>query len=447
MFDRLGVGVLAVALASCAGPGEGLPAVEDGGPVYRSLNGRFPKIPACIDDAFEGRKTDPAEVDAALASVGPLLDELARATRAIRCTWTYDRPPSIADEYPLDFVFNAAKPLVIRGRRRIRSGAVGAGLEDLAVLSKFGSDLSQDRWLIGHLLGLICQYWACDELRTWIRSGPLETSRLREMDEHLRLLLGRFPTFNARLRHEKEMSLSLLEGIRDLGVDEVVRRVAKDKSEPKEPHPIMTLWEEWLRKTLSKDLDRVRETVSRRWDVLLAPFEQEVRLPLNSQRLAEKVAEVKAGGRELSRRMARTALGAGAGEEQATMDLADLLFRLWFPSSEKAVENHAKVRLVLEMTALSCRLELHRTTFGRYPENLKEAGKNPSDPYDGTVLRYRRIATPEGEGYVLAGAGPKNDAETRIRVLAEECKFDPDLFEKKGYENAEFYTFGVFRRR
>jgi hypothetical protein len=56
------------------------------------------------------------------------------------------------------------------------------------------------------------------------------------------------------------------------------------------------------------------------------------------------------------------------------------------------------------------------------------------------------VVSADGEGYVVTAAGPKADAEQRIRVLAEECGFDKVLYERRGYGDTDFFTFGVLRR-
>lgn len=442
------LGMWAVSLLSCAPEA---PRPEGGdleaAPLYRGLNGRFRQLPEIVRHAFDGDSTDAAALGAQVDAYAPQLEELARASRAARCTWTYPQPPSLSDEYPLDYVLSAARLLVVRSRIRIHEGRIPAALEDLITLSRFGSDLTQDRRMIGRLLGLICHAWGCFEFRDWIRDGRLGRSALERAREHYDLILSRYPRFQTWLRWDKELGLPLLEELRDEGIREVIRRVAKESPGKEESEPIVELWEGWIRATLRRDFERTKERISARWDELLVPLEAELSLPQNERKLSFRLEEMRQGSRALAERMARSALGAGSGEEQALKDVADLLFMLWVPALDKVTLNHAKVRVLLEIAALGCRLELHRLDAGVYPDELGELTREPDDPFVNAKLRYRRIVQPGGEGYAVASAGPRGDAASRIRLLADTCGLDMDLFEQKSEREAENYTFGVFRRR
>lgn len=156
--------------------------------------------------------------------------------------------------------------------------------------------------------------------------------------------------------------------------------------------------------------------------------------------------KLKDDSRRLAERMARSMFETQVPKDQAIQDVADLVFILWMPALDRVAENHAKTLAMLETTASACRLEVYRLRTGSYPEQLAQVGRASKDPYDGRSLKYRRVVNPAGEGYVIAAAGPQDDAEIRIRVLAEICGFDKELYERRGYGNSEAYTFGVFRR-
>jgi len=414
--------------------------------IYRGLNRRFPKLPSSIQAAFDNEASDRGEVEPAVASFASLLDELARAARARRCEWTYDPPPSITGEYPLDFVLTAARVLVVRSRIRFQKGDTRAAVEDMLVLSRFGSDLTQDRWLIGRLMGLICTVWSCDELREWIREGRLQREHLALAEQHLQILDRRFPAFKIWLRQEREMAVPLLEEIRDLGLSEVARRVAKDTNPRRDPDPLVARWEAWLQETLRSDMKQSKERIFKRWDELIVPFEEALSKPLNAGALTTTLDSLKKGTKALSDRMARHTLGAGAGNDQAFRDAAELIFILWIPSSDRLALNHANACMTLETTLLASRLEIHRLDKGSYPMTLRDLGKELSDPYDGGVLKYRRIVKTDGEGFVLTAAGPDADAEKRIDDLSGRCRFEKSPYETK-WERAAPFTAWAFRRR
>src|SRR4051812_9221011 len=132
MIRRFAFAVLASGLASCTAP-TGFYETEDAdaAPIYRSLIGRFPKAPECIRTAFDGDKTDEAALKAALDSYSPLLTDLARATRARRLDWSYNRPPCLTEDFPLDYGVPVARILTVRSRLRFEHGDVDGALEDL----------------------------------------------------------------------------------------------------------------------------------------------------------------------------------------------------------------------------------------------------------------------------------------------------------------------------
>jgi len=232
-----------------------------------------------------------------------------------------------------------------------------------------------------------------------------------------------------------------------LGLEEVVRRVAKDTSAPKELDPIVLQWHTFIRETLEKDFDGAKRKISARWEELVTRLEEAQRKPLNSGELEQRVADLKRGAKALVERAARRVLGVFPREDDGLVDIADLVFTLWLPALEKASRKHAECLLLLETTLLACSLELQRLQTGHYPADLDELGEVPRDPFVGGTVRYRRFARPNGEGYVLAAAGPRNDAAERIRVFAEECDFDPEKFAKRGFGEVDAFTFGTFRRR
>jgi hypothetical protein len=446
--ECIGLAVLAASLLSCSSP----PAIygsrdDDAVPIYRGLNGRFPKLPKVVTAAFERARTDPAELDAAIAAYDALLEELATAARARRCQWTYDPLPTITAEYPIDYVLSAGRLLVVRSRRRFDAGAVRPALEDLLVLQRFSSDLLQDRWTIAKLLGVILGAWAGYEFEERLAKGRLDRAGLDLVRTHLAPLVRRFPPPEAFIRDERAMAIPLLEEIRDLGLDEVTRRVAKDTSEPAEVPPIVSQWHEWLRKTLQADIATAKRRIGLRWDHRMAPLLAAHGKPLNSGEIGREMADVKKGSRALSERLARRMLGAAPKEDDGLDDVADLIFMLWVPALEKASLRLAECRLLLETTLLGCSLELRRLNSGSYPDDLRGMGEIPRDPFVGGPIRYRRVVRPDGEGYVLAAAGPGDNAEERIRVYSEECGFDQERFEKKGFGDVDAYTFGVFRAR
>jgi len=439
---RCPVLVLCATLAGCVS--SGTQSDEDAAPRYRALQGRFPKIPEVILAAFDHERTDPADVDAAIASYEPLLEELSRVSRVGPCTWSYDTPPNITMTYPLDYALDAGKLFVVRSQRRLDVGARRTSLEDLLVLEKFGSDLLQDRWTIGKLIGVILGHWASWELQERLSAGRLDQADLERTRTSLAPLLQRVPDSTAFLRDERKMALPLLDEIRDLGLDEVVRRVAGETKRTEDAPAIVAAWHEWLQTILRKDIEHAKRRISERWDELSAPIEKAHRETLNSKELERQMAALKERSRALSDRMARRALGFVPEGDDGLNDVADLLFRLWVPALEKAAVKLAEYRLVLEMTHLACSLELRRIASGSYPDTPDIL---PQDPFVGGPIRYRRIVRPEGEGYVLGAAGHADDAEERMRVYSEECDFDRERFAKKSNAGAEWYSFGVFRRR
>ena len=205
-------------------------------------------------------------------------------------------------------------------------------------------------------------------------------------------------------------------------------------------------WEEWLRATIAKDRERARRIIVERWDEQLARLSPYRKGPLNSRPKTFDRNQVITP--EHMQRMGLHALGVGGGGDGSLVDAADLLFSLWVPALTKMPHHFAKGRLWLEITRLGCTLELHRLKTGSYPGELRDLGEEAEDPFDGGTLKYRRVVTPEGEGYVIAAAGPKADSDARIRFLSEDCRFDPgNYLAKDNDDGTDAYTFGAFRRR
>src|SRR5262245_15627805 len=148
---RLATPALALALLSCAADQR---IDGDAVPFYRALAGRFRKLPECVDKAFVGEPADSAEVEAAIAPYAPLLADLARATRMSRCEWTPSGPLLLGIDYPIDYSLTVSRLLLVRADIRMERGATREALEDMLVLSQFGSDLQQDRPLIANLMGI-----------------------------------------------------------------------------------------------------------------------------------------------------------------------------------------------------------------------------------------------------------------------------------------------------
>ena len=144
--------------------------------------------------------------------------------------------------------------------------------------------------------------------------------------------------------------------------------------------------------------------------------------------------------------MARHTLGAGPGNDEALRDAAELIFILWIPAVDTIAKHHADACISLEIALLACRLETHRLDKGSYPATLQDFGKEVSDPYDGGVLKYRRIVNKDGEAFVLTAAGSDADAEKRIEDLSGRCHFEKSLYEHK-WEEAAPYTAWAFRSR
>jgi hypothetical protein len=441
---RVPCALLVTALFSCAAEAPPSPSVtEDAVSIYRALNKQFPKLPDCVRKAFDGEKIDIAEVDAAIASYDSLLEQLARATRAPGCSWTYTGTLMLTVDYPLDYVLIAARLLSVRAGRRLERGALPNALEDLKVLSIFGNHLQQDRPVVGNLLGMICVTWACDSLRAWNRDGRLDRPALEFLEAHFRLLAQRTATFDTLLRNERNAAISLIDEIINVGLFETLRRFTKEVKEEKDEPWIVRGWETWVRDTLKKDPERAKRVIAERWDEHLARLSPYCRGPLNSR---PKTFEQDDVSQDVKKRMGMHALGLGAGGDDALKDVGDLLFMLWVPGLAKIPRHFAIARLYPELTRLGCTLELHRLKTGSYPERLGDVCEVPEDPFDGGTLKYRRVSMPEGEGFVLAAAGPDTDHEARIHHLIDACAFDATKFEEKYGETAA-YTFGVFRRR
>jgi len=214
----IAISILTLGLGSCASEGlTGDVEVQDAVPIYRTLIGRFPKLPTPVLTAFDRESTTHAELDAALAVYDLSLRELSKATTARRCLWSYDTPPTISGEYPIDYAISVGKLLVVRSRRRFAIGDTRASLEDLLVLARFGSDLLQDRWTIAKLLGLTVGSWAEFEIRDLLAEGRLVRPEVELVVKQVSPLPRRFPPFETLLRDENRMALPLLEEIRDLG--------------------------------------------------------------------------------------------------------------------------------------------------------------------------------------------------------------------------------------
>lgn len=445
MTQRLALALLTASIASCAAPRtQDDRRDEDAAPLYRALDKRFPKLPPIVGAAFDREKTNAADLDAAVAAFDPLLEELSRAARCRRCVWINDPPPTILSGVPLDYALTAGKLLVVRSRRRLENGNDRGCLEDLLILQQFGSDLLQMRSTIGKLLGVIAGHWAGWELQDLLAARRLDQAGLELATERLATLLRRVPPQTAFLRDERTMAVPLLDEIRDLGLDEVVRRVGGDMKKPEETPPFVADWHRWLQETLRKDMEGAKRRISARWDELIVPLEEAHRKPINSGELTRGMAALKEGSHALSNRMARRTLGIAPKDDDGLNDAADLLFRLWVPALEKAVQRLAEYRLLLETIHLACSLELLRLSSGSYPGT---PGDLPGDPFVGGSILYRRIVRPDGEGYVLGAAGRADNAEERMRVYSEECAFDRERFDKKGYGDSEVLTFGVFHRR
>ena len=442
MPRRFVLSLLAAALASCAS--EPQAADDDAVAIYRSLNGRFPTLPKLVLDAFVEMPADPAPVKAAVDAYAPLLDELARATRAPRCSWTYSTPPKLGVDYPLDYIMTAGRLLSVRAQLRLDQGAVGPAVDDLLSLSKFGSDLLQDRMIIGNLLGILNSVFSCDRLRGPIRDGSLAPADLERIERHLRLLVRRYPPFDTVLLNERNAACSLIDEVAETGLSAAVRRISGSTDEEKEQPWMVGRWEEWLRGILNKDRERSRRIIIERWDEQLAKLSAYCKGPLNSRPKTFDRDQIVT--KEHTQRMGMHALGlAGEG---SLLDAADLLLGLWVPAMAKIPQHFAKGRLWLEITRLGCALELHRLKTGSYPRELRGLGEEPEDPYDGKSLKYRRVVTPDGEGFVLAAAGPLEDSDARMRFLAEECDFDlAKYYATYDDGDTDAITFGVFRHR
>ena len=441
---RFALGLLAVGLSSCVSQG-GFYETEDTDavPIYRGLIGRFPKLPDCILRAYNREATDPVDLNKALSSYDPYVGEISRAARARRCEWTYDKLPAITQDYPIDYGIDAGKILVVRSHQRFAQGESDGALEDLFVLSRFGSDLAQDRWTIGKLVGAIAIAFAMEELRDLIIRSSLRPEHYDGIELNLASIARRCPSLESMIRDERIMALPLLEELSDVGLEEVIRRVTKEEKKPKDPPFVVDLWESWLRATLKRDLEGAKARIRERWTVRTRPLEEEARKPVNARDLRQQMESLRSSGRELSQRMARNLVTLPFGSQAGLDDIADLLLLLWCPALEKAGKSVANLKLQVLQNLIACRLEQHRSRTGTYPESFATL----EDPYTGTPISYRRIVRPDGEGFVLASAGPLEDAETRMRGLADDCRFDRALFENRFGGDADALTMGVFRMR
>src|SRR5579862_4285221 len=233
MRGRLALALLAAGCTSCASPPELYETGDaDAASIYRSLIGRIPRAPDCVRKAFDEEPPDEAELRAALAAYDPFLPQLTRAARARRCEWTYEKPPTIAQDFPIHYGIDLARVLVLRSRRRWAAGDREESLEELLVLTRFGSDLAQDRWTIGKLVGNIDMAFAAAEFRDRIVAGSLSPGQGELLEQSLASIIRRFPSPERFLQDERIMALALLEEIRDVGFQEVIRRVGREKEIP-----------------------------------------------------------------------------------------------------------------------------------------------------------------------------------------------------------------------
>jgi hypothetical protein len=448
MRRRLALALLAAGLASCSSVQQ-LYETEDADavPTYRALNGRFPTLAKCVQASFDGEPADDAEVSSAVAGYEVPLAELVQATRARRCHWTYENTPTITQDYPLDYPMRAMKLLSVQARLRFARSDTDGCLADLIALARFGSDLLLDRWTVGKLIGVNAIAGSQYELRDRLIEGRLLPKHFELLERHLAAVLLRYPQPEAWLRDEQWMARPLLEEVRDLGMQEVIRRVGKDSSAPSEPPPVVEQWHRWLQETLRNDIDRAHKVIDRHWDEKLGPFEEDLRKPLNSGAIPLRMAAFHSDSRTMGERMARNMFLIPAGDEAALRDVADLLFILCLPAMEKIISKSARARLFLESNLWACRLELRRLRTGSFPESLEEIGEPPRDPYTGAPLVYRRIHLEEAEGFVLVSAGPKNDAERRVQVLIDVCRMDPRRFEALEGEDGYLCTLSILRKR
>jgi hypothetical protein len=246
------------------------------------------------------------------------------------------------------------------------------------------------------------------------------------------------------LLNERNAAHSLIDEVAETGLSAALRRISGSAGDDSEQPWTVDRWGEWVRAALNKDRERSRKIILERWGEQFANLSPYRKGLLNSRpKMFDKDQIVT---KEHLRRMGTYAQGLGG--EGSLPDVADLLLALWVPARTKIPRHFAKGRLRLEITRLGCALELFPVKHGAYPKELRELGEEPEDPYDGKRLKYRRVLTPEGEGFVLAAADPLEDSDARMRFLAEECDFDLGKYYAT-YDDGDIdaITLGVFRGR
>jgi len=456
MRRPLALSVLAAALSSCASP-PALYETEDADavPIYRSLIGSFPNLPAVVRSAFDRDPVEGAKLAAAMSPYDAVLTDLARAARARRCEWTHEKPQGITDPFPIDYALTAARVLVVRSRLRFAKGEVDAALEDLLVTVRLGSDLQQEQWLIGKLIGNVALMFAAFELQDRIQASVLEDRHLSLIEASLSSADRRYPPFETWLKDERRMALLLVDVLRDAGFQETLNRLTRVSGGTQDPSDdgsfVVAAWDGWLRAVLKNDFNGTRSRIALRWREQLAPLEAEVRKPVNARDYEAAMEKLAWDSTALSQRMVRHMARGTTLDDAALNDVSDLILGIWRPHPVKLERNNARVRTTIRFIEPACRLERYRRRYGSYPASIEKVGGAPIDPYTGDPVAYQHIVRPDGEGYVLAAAGPKDDTDIRIRRLVEECRFDRELFEKKNIaakdDDADPLTWGVFRTR
>jgi hypothetical protein len=379
--------------------------------IYLSLKDRFKDIPEEITNYMASGEGDPAKLRAAIGRYDTDLMHLERAARTRSCTWMYPEQNRPVAASHLRACLFAATILGARARLKLESGEVDAGLQDLVVLYKLGSDFLLDTPLFPHLVGIRCLCLAYAAVQTPLATLELTTTQLQFLATHAERVQQRYPPFRRSMECEKSLVLGLVDRYIDDPGSLMLEIGGSPGEEPddtwKMVHRILQVDPEASRRAL-------RRRIEDHWGALCWDAEQPI---FSTAR--------RANGEELKmkavRRLAEyTVLG---DPEKGLAGAVDTIV-VFTPALEKAKVRHAIGWLVPTLHLMWCRLELYRRERGSFPETLEALGMTTSDPFDGGPLKYRTIQDKNREAFVLTTAGTKKDWEDRIRILAEQSDFD-----------------------
>jgi hypothetical protein len=437
---------IAAVLALASGQ-EGLiyeTADRDAGAIYLALAGNMPPVSDLLHNYGLGETADAAEIAKALEPFSPVFARLAEAATARRSEWAYSGRDRLAGEIPhVQSSIAAARVLAARTRLRCETGDLDGAVADALVGWRMGFDHVSEGPLINRLVGLVLLALENGALQVGLRGKEPTAAALTRLAVHAEHLVSRFPTFAKSLEGEKRVAVGSIED----AIEDFPRLVSllgnvgrKPADPPPKDGPGARMWQklqDLLQRDRAASRRALRERLEEVWKDILAVAER----PLGSP-----------GGTDFERIKKRAAdrwTGFEKGDDpKLGLDAAaDLYVVLVLPAVGRAKETFESGRLALALQALWCRLELHFTTQGRYPDSLEGFRPAIQDPWDGRLLKYRRLDSPERFGFILTASGPEGDADARMRALEEKAGFDADRFSALGKSEERSTGWTVWRVR